>query len=126
MNINFDKSKIKEVLEKDKFYPERLKNIFGRPQKLYVLGNEKILNIKSIAIIGCRNCSRYGMKNAYEFGYGLAKKGICVVSGFARGVDRYSHIGALKAFEQRKIKFDMVARNIVWKYYRYLIRIRIF
>ena len=97
MNINFDKSKIKEVLEKDKFYPERLKNIFGRPQKLYVLGNEKILNIKSIAIIGCRNCSRYGMKNAYEFGYGLAKKGICVVSGFARGIDTYSHIGALKA-----------------------------
>lgn len=97
MNINLDKSKIKEIWENDELYPKKLKTIYARPQKLYVLGNEKILNMKSIAIIGCRNCTKYGTKNAFDFGYGLAKRGICVVSGFARGIDTYSHIGAVQA-----------------------------
>lgn len=53
----------------------------------------------------------------------MEKKGLCFSGG---GIKAFAHIGALKAFEERKIKFDMVARNIVWKYYSYLIRIRIF
>lgn len=97
MYINLNKLKIKEIKENDDKYPDKLRNICNRPEKLYVIGNEKILNYKSIAIIGCRNCSQYGMKNALEFGYKLAKNGVCIVSGLARGIDTYSHIGALKA-----------------------------
>lgn len=97
MNIKLNISKIKTIRYGDENYPEKLKNIYGKPQEIFLLGNEQILHTKSIAIIGCRNCSKYGMKNAYRFGYELAKKGLCIISGFARGIDTYAHLGALKA-----------------------------
>ncbi len=97
MNIKFDFSKIKTIKLGDDKYPENLKNIYGKPQILYVLGNEELLNSKAIAIVGCRNATDYGLKNAYKFGYELAKKGICIISGFARGIDTYSHKGAIAA-----------------------------
>ena len=97
MNINIDKNQIKEIKLGSKFYPEKLKNIYAMPQDLYVLGNEELLNHKSIAIIGCRDCTKYGAENAFKFGYELAKKDICVISGLARGIDTYSHLGAVKA-----------------------------
>ena len=97
MNINFDKSKIKVIKCGDGAYPKKLENIYAKPQVLYVLGNEKLLNDKSIAIIGCRDCTNYGLKNSYKFAYELARKEVCIVSGLARGIDSYAHIGALKA-----------------------------
>lgn len=97
MEIKLNTSKIKTIRIGDKNYPEKLMNIYGRPQTLYILGNETLLNEKSIAIIGCRNASNYGLRSAYQFGYELAKKGICIVSGFARGIDTYAHKGALAA-----------------------------
>lgn len=97
MQINLNKDKIKTIILGDENYPEKLKYIYSKPQKLYVLGDEKLLNEKAIAIIGCREATEYGLKNAYKFGYELAKKGICVISGFARGIDTYSHKGAVAA-----------------------------
>ena len=97
MNIKIEKSKIKRIQLGDDNYPEKLKNIYCKPQNLYLIGNEDLLNCKSIAIIGCRDCTDYGKKNSYKFGYELAKKGICVISGLARGIDTFAHIGALKA-----------------------------
>ncbi len=97
MEIKLNTSKIKTIRIGDKNYPEKLMNIYGRPQTLYILGNETLLNEKSIAIIGCRNASNYGLRSAYQFGYELAKKGICIISGFARGIDTYAHKGALAA-----------------------------
>ena len=97
MNIKLDKNKIKLIRIGDNNYPEKLKNIYAYPQNLYLIGNEKLLNCKSIAIIGCRNCTKYGIENALKFGYELAKNDICIISGLARGIDTYSHIGALKA-----------------------------
>ena len=97
MNIKLDKNKIKIIKLGDEKYPENLKHIYSKPQALYVLGNENILSNKSIAIIGCRDCSKYGAQNAYKFGYELAKKGLCIISGFARGIDTYAHLGAVKA-----------------------------
>ena len=97
MNIKLNKNKIKTITLEKESYPEKLKNIYNRPQTLYVLGNEELLNEKSIAIIGCRNASDYGLRSAYKFGYELAQKGVCIISGFARGVDTYSHMGAVAA-----------------------------
>ena len=97
MNIKLNKNKIKTITLEKESYPEKLKNIYNRPQTLYVLGNEELLNEKSIAIIGCRNASDYGLRSGYKFGYELAKKGVCIISGFARGVDTYSHMGAVAA-----------------------------
>lgn len=88
---------MKIIRETDENYPEKLRQIYDRPAKLYIEGNVNILNSKSIAIIGSRNCSKYGMEVAYKFGYGLAQKGITVISGLARGIDAYSHWGVVKA-----------------------------
>ncbi len=77
----------------DKNYPQKLKQIYDSPISLYVKGNKEILNNKAIAIIGCRDASEYGKKAAKYFGYNLSKKGINIISGLAKGVDSYSHIG---------------------------------
>ena len=97
MKINLDKNKIKTIKLEDSTYPEKLKEIYNPPKTIYLIGNEKLLNQKSIAIIGCRECTRYGAENAYKFGYELAKSNICVISGFAKGIDTYSHKGAVSA-----------------------------
>lgn len=49
----------------------------------------------SIAIVGSRECSDYGFRQAYEFAKELSKKGICVISGLAVGIDTASHLGAM-------------------------------
>lgn len=78
-------------------YPYLLSEIKDRPKKLYVLGNIEILKRKSIAIVGCRDCSNYGKEIAGKIAYNLAKKNIIIISGLARGIDTYAHIGTLNA-----------------------------
>lgn len=78
----------------DKEYPGKLLNIKNPPQKLYVLGDETLLNKKSLAIIGSRNCTEYGYKQAGKFANEISKHNICIVSGMAIGIDSAAHIGA--------------------------------
>ncbi len=77
----------------DKSYPQLLKEIYDPPVSLYIKGNKDILNNNGIAIIGCRQASEYGKKAAKYFGYNLSKMNINIISGLAKGVDSYSHIG---------------------------------
>ncbi len=93
----FIKYNIQEINETDIDYPYLLSEIKDRPKKLYVLGNIEILKRKSIAIVGCRDCSNYGKEIAGKIAYNLAKKNIIIVSGLARGIDTYAHIGTLNA-----------------------------
>lgn len=79
----------------DKEYPNNLKQIYDPPITLYIKGNKNILNNTSIAIIGCREASDYGKKVSNYFASNLAKKNINIVSGLAKGVDSYAHIGTL-------------------------------
>lgn len=95
MNIKLDQNQIKMINIRSEKYPEKLRHIYAPPQVLYVLGNEKILNDKSISIIGCRECSQYGKKVAYDFAKGFAKRNIIVISGLARGIDTYAHKGSV-------------------------------
>ena len=89
---------MKIIYQADNIYPEKLNKIYAPPAKLYMLGkDEEIFKVPSIAIIGCRECSEYGAKVAYRFAYKLAKKGICVISGLARGIDSFAHKGAVAA-----------------------------
>ena len=93
----------------DESYPQTLKNIYDYPISLFVKGNIKNLQGSSIAIIGCRDASEYGKKAAKYFGYNLAKSGFNIVSGLARGVDSYSHIGNLNA--KKVDKFSTCGKN---------------
>jgi len=88
--------RIKEIDFENKFYPTKLREIDKPPNKLYVLGDEKILNNESLSIIGSRNCSEYGQKIARKMSQKLANHGICIVSGMARGIDSEAHIGAIE------------------------------
>ena len=82
---------------KDKEYPIKLKNIYDYPFCIYIKGNKNILNDKCISIIGCREYSKYGEKCAKYFSYNLAREGKVIVSGLAKGIDSFSHIGSIYA-----------------------------
>lgn len=90
-----EQENIEAITIDDELYPTKLKNIYDKPLVLYVKGNKEILNQFSLAVIGCRNCSKYGRDIARNIGYSLAKHNINVISGMAKGVDSYSHIGCM-------------------------------
>ena len=91
------KEKISIITIDDKEYPNILKNIYDYPISLYIKGNSNILDNYTIGIVGCRNATEYGIKAAQYFSYNLAKKGINIVSGLAKGIDSCAHIGTIKA-----------------------------
>ena len=88
---------IQEINIENKLYPKQLTKIDNPPKKLYVLGNLKILNTESISIVGSRLCTSYGANIARTFSRELAKKGITIVSGMAKGIDSNAHLGAIEA-----------------------------
>lgn len=85
---------IKIIKKDDKDYPNKLLKIKNPPDQLYVLGNESLLNKQSIAIIGSRDCTEYGYKQAIRFSKEIGEQDICIVSGMAIGIDSAAHIGA--------------------------------
>ena len=54
---------------------------------MYVLGNKKILNNKGIAIVGTRDCTKYGKNISFKFSKELTQKGFNIISGLALGID---------------------------------------
>lgn len=81
----------------DPEYPKSLLEIADPPPFLYAKGNLDLLNQPGIAIVGSRNASVQGEKNAEAFAYELSAYGLCIVSGLALGIDGASHRGALRA-----------------------------
>jgi len=81
----------------DPEYPKALLEISDPPPFLYAKGNLALLNQPGIAIVGSRNASVQGEKNAEAFAYDLCQHGLCIVSGLALGIDGAAHRGALKA-----------------------------
>ncbi|PIP19915.1 MAG: DNA-protecting protein DprA [Candidatus Omnitrophica bacterium CG08_land_8_20_14_0_20_41_16] len=88
---------LKIITQDDAGYPENLKNIYDPPIVLYVKGELKTEDKLSMAIVGSRRASYYGLSSAEKFAYELSEKGFTIVSGMARGIDTYAHRGALKA-----------------------------
>jgi DNA processing protein len=76
-------------------YPEMLTQLSGAPLLLFVNGDRDTLHLPSLAIIGSRNPTRGGVRNAVEFSRHLAKSGYAIVSGLAEGIDTAAHRGAL-------------------------------
>lgn len=86
---------VKIVTMYDDSYPQLLKVIPGPPIVLYVKGALKEEDGLSVAIVGSRRASFYGLESAQKFAAALAERGFTVVSGLARGIDTASHKGAL-------------------------------
>ncbi|KPL08433.1 hypothetical protein AMJ86_00600 [bacterium SM23_57] len=81
----------------DDDYPENLKKIYDPPTFLFARGEYKKEDKWAVAIVGSRLPSTYGKLVTEKFSKGLAKRGIIVVSGLARGIDTLAHLGSLQA-----------------------------
>ena len=102
-HINYmERNNIDIINIEDKDYPLMLKEIYDPPISLYIKGKRNILNDKNIGIVGCRECSDYGKKAAEYFAYNLSKQNINIVSGLAKGVDSYAHLGSLATMQENK------------------------
>ena len=94
--LNYIKeNKIEIITIKDKEYPDKLKVIYDPPIVLYIKGNKNILNDKSMAIVGCRLCTKYGENVSKKLAYNLSYNNINVISGLAKGIDSFAHKGCL-------------------------------
>ena len=80
----------------DRAYPDLLREIPDPPLFLYYLGDLTLLSRPCVAVVGSRGASRYGVDMAESMATFLSASGICVVSGFAQGIDRAAHQGALR------------------------------
>lgn len=84
------------LLWSDPEYPEALRQIPGPPVCLYYLGDLTLLTGPALAVVGSRQCSRYGLDAARSISREVSRAGICIVSGFAAGIDRQAHLAALE------------------------------
>lgn len=87
---------VKLVSFDDPCYPSNLKNIYDPPFLLYVRGDLKKDDERAVAVVGTRRPTNYGKIAARKLARELAKEGITVVSGMARGIDTIAHEGALE------------------------------
>lgn len=78
-------------------YPPALAAIYDPPPTLFARGGADLSAERMIAVVGSRRCTRDGQRAAREIAGGLAREGVTVVSGMARGVDTCAHEGALAA-----------------------------
>ena len=80
----------------DADYPQALLNIPDPPLLLYIKGRRDLLNNSSLAIVGSRNASTQGIRNAESFAQAISEAGLCIVSGMAHGIDTAAHLGGLR------------------------------
>lgn len=79
----------------DTDYPRRLLEIPDPPPLLYAKGNLRLLERPAFAIVGSRNATPQGCRDAATFARALSEAGLCIVSGLALGIDAAAHEGGL-------------------------------
>ncbi len=81
----------------DPVYPQRLREIFDPPLVLFTIGQIELIGSHSLAVVGTRSPTPYGIAAAERLSADLAKAGLSIVSGMARGIDSAAHKAALNA-----------------------------
>jgi DNA processing protein len=79
----------------DAAYPQRLREIFDPPLLLFAIGRIELLSTHAVGIVGTRRPTPYGLAAAERLSADLAKAGLTVISGMARGIDTAAHRAAL-------------------------------
>lgn len=75
-------------------YPAALATIHAPPVALFVRGRLRS-GVRSVAVVGARRATPYGLQVGRSLAEGLSRAGVCVVSGAAWGIDTSAHVGAL-------------------------------
>jgi DNA processing protein len=88
---------VRVITFKDEDYPQSLQKIPDAPAVIYVKGCLPGNLPLSVALVGSRRASVYGISVAQQFAFRLAEVGVVVISGMARGIDTAAHRGALRA-----------------------------
>lgn len=81
----------------DELYPKKLYNLHQPPLLLYAKGDLQLLERPTLAVVGARNATATGKRDAHEFALFLSARGWCICSGLAAGIDTAAHQGALAA-----------------------------
>ncbi len=92
-----EKKKAKIMTIGDEDYPDILKQIYDPPLVLMNMGDIKPEDDVAFGVVGMRYPDDYGKQMCYKIAGGIAKKGICIVSGMAKGIDSIAHRAALDA-----------------------------
>ena len=92
------KNEIIKLSIRHELYPRLLREIPDYPKEIFCRGDIKLLNADpSVAIVGSRKATDYGLKQTRKIAFELAKSGVTIISGLALGVDAEAHRGALEA-----------------------------
>jgi DNA processing protein len=95
------KAGVQRICRHDPRYPRALSGRDSSPRVLHVAGDvarmRELLALPTVAIVGTRRASDYGMEIAYGLARGLAACGITVIGGLAEGIAAAAHMGALQA-----------------------------
>ena len=83
------------VTRADPNYPPTLRDLPAAPAWLYVKGDPAWLSRPMLGIVGSRNATPQGIRDARAFAQALSEAGLTVVSGLAQGVDAAAHEGGL-------------------------------
>jgi DNA protecting protein DprA len=92
-----EESQSKFLTPEENGWPQQLDDLVAPPIALTVKGNSDILSHSSLAIVGTRNPTPYGMRIASDFAAGFVDREWAVVSGGAYGIDTHAHKGAVIA-----------------------------
>lgn len=79
----------------DSRYPQPLREIFDPPLLMFALGRTELLSSPAVAVVGTRRPTPYGIAAAERLSADLAKAGLTIISGMARGIDTAAHKAAL-------------------------------
>lgn len=94
--LELETKKIAYISREHEKYPMLLAAIADPPVGIFYIGELPADNLHKVSIIGSRRCSEYGRMTAAALAAPLARRGVVIVSGMARGVDQAAHRGALE------------------------------
>jgi DNA processing protein len=114
----------------DSRYPEALRRIYDPPPLLFARGKVELLQSVCIAVVGTRRPTPYGLAASEKLSGDLARAGVTIVSGMARGIDTSAHKATLAVAgstlavlgcgvdivypsENRKLAADIAARGLL-------------
>ncbi|MEM1224980.1 MAG: DNA-processing protein DprA [Planctomycetota bacterium] len=84
------------VVRGDDDYPESIDQLDDAPPILFVQGDFRATDLVSVAIVGTRHATPYGLQQSRRLAIDLANAGVTVISGMARGIDTSAHRATLE------------------------------